>query len=243
MKKKYLVLIAALYTMSIMLPGCSNQNRVAENTASNETETVESATVPAAASAESTQSAASSSRNQESLLSAAETAPANPSSAPFPGQSGKQPDNLITESKALEIAYNHAGVKEKDVQFSRVKLEMDHGVQEYDVNFFTQGKEYDYDIDANTGDIRSFDYEVEDHAWTGQTDAGSGASITVEEATKKALERVPGASASDIRIKTDMDDGRTVYEGKIIYDNVEYEFEIDASTGIFLEWDSESVFD
>ncbi|MCC8027714.1 MAG: PepSY domain-containing protein [Clostridium sp.] len=150
---------------------------------------------------------------------------------------------IITEAKALEIAYTHAGVKPEDILFSKVKLEYDDGVQEYDVNFFTQGKEYDYDILASTGEIRSYDYEVEDHAWAGQTEGSQTGPVTLVQAQQTALDRVPGADASHIRIKTDMDDGRTVYEGKIVYDNVEYEFEIDASTGTVLEWDSESVFD
>ena len=39
------------------------------------------------------------------------------------------------------------------------------------------------------------------------------------------------------------DDGRLIYEGKIIYNDREYEFEIDAATGAVLDWESESVCD
>ena len=34
-----------------------------------------------------------------------------------------------------------------------------------------------------------------------------------------------------------------VYEGKIIYNALEYEFEISAATGDIIEWDVESVYD
>ena len=51
--------------------------------------------------------------------------------------------------------------------------------------------------------------------------------ISIEEAEKIALERVPGASENDIRIQSDYDDGKYKYEGDIIYDGKEYEFEID----------------
>ena len=54
------------------------------------------------------------------------------------------------------------------------------------------------------------------------------------------LERVPGATESDVRIRLDRDDGREVYEGELYYDRTEYEFEIDASTGSFLEWSADS---
>lgn len=63
--------------------------------------------------------------------------------------------------------------------------------------------------------------------------------VSIEKATEIALERVPGASENDIRIQSDYDDGKYKYEGDIIYDGKEYEFEIDASTGTILEWSEE----
>lgn len=63
--------------------------------------------------------------------------------------------------------------------------------------------------------------------------------ITLEEASKLALDRVPGATVQDLKIELDYDDGRQIYEGDIIYNQKEYEFEIDANTGDFLEWKEE----
>ena len=60
-------------------------------------------------------------------------------------------------------------------------------------------------------------------------------SITLEQATQLVLERIPGASASDVRIYQEQDDGRTIYEGEAYYNNTEYEFEI-SSNGEFLKW-------
>ena len=51
------------------------------------------------------------------------------------------------------------------------------------------------------------------------------------------LERVPGATDRDIRIRAERDDGRRIYEGSIWYDRTEYEFEIDAASGRIIEWD------
>lgn len=76
---------------------------------------------------------------------------------------------------------------------------------------------------------------------TGQT-TGQSAAITAEQAKEKALSQVPGATASDIyEFKADYDDGRIQYEGKIIYNGMEYEFEIDGYSGSIREWDSEPV--
>ncbi len=81
----------------------------------------------------------------------------------------------------------------------------------------------------------------------GQTHGHSGSSqnaqadvqISAEEASQLALDRVPGAAAQDLKIELDYDDGYYKYEGDIIYDQKEYEFEIDANTGEFLEWKEE----
>ena len=51
-----------------------------------------------------------------------------------------------------------------------------------------------------------------------------------------ALDRVPGASGADIEMELERDDGFLIYEGEIHYNRMEYEFEIDASTGNFIKW-------
>lgn len=63
--------------------------------------------------------------------------------------------------------------------------------------------------------------------------------ISLEDAKKLALDRVPGATEQNMKIELDYDDGYSVYEGEIIYDQKEYDFEIDANTGTFLEWSEE----
>lgn len=70
-------------------------------------------------------------------------------------------------------------------------------------------------------------------------DASSGASISIEEAKSIALARVPGASEKNISIELDYDDGWYVYEGEIMYDGMEYEFDIDGNSGTILKWEEE----
>lgn len=74
-----------------------------------------------------------------------------------------------------------------------------------------------------------------------QTGQNSSADVAVSEADARAaaLERVPGATDTDIKMELDFDDGQYIYEGDIIYDGKEYEFEIDANTGNFLKWSEE----
>ncbi|MDO5089407.1 MAG: PepSY domain-containing protein [Leptotrichiaceae bacterium] len=53
-----------------------------------------------------------------------------------------------------------------------------------------------------------------------------------------ALARVPGAKSRHVvKLQLDREDGRIVYEGKIIYNGLEYEFDIDAVTGKVISWE------
>ena len=68
-------------------------------------------------------------------------------------------DGLISKGKAKRIAANDAGFKKADVEFRKYKLGLDDGIQEYEVEFVQGETEYDYSIDAATGDILEKDSE------------------------------------------------------------------------------------
>ena len=144
---------------------------------------------------------------------------------------------LITEEEAASIAKEHAQVT--DCTMLPVKLDWDDGRQVYDVEFFTaDGKEYDYEIDAATGEVLSYDYDAER-----QAAAASGtASITEAEAKALVLAQVPGAAEENfLEFKTDYDDGRLEYEGELFYDGMKYEFTVDGYSGTIREWESEKT--
>lgn len=144
---------------------------------------------------------------------------------------------LITEEEAANIAKEHAQVT--DCTMLPVKLDRDDGRQVYDVEFFTaDGKEYDYEIDAATGEVLSYDYDAER-----QAAAASGtASITEAEAKALVLAQVPGAAEENfLEFKTDYDDGRLEYEGELFYDGMKYEFTVDGYSGTIREWESEKT--
>ena len=112
------------------------------------------------------------------------------------------------------------------------------------MEFYTSDyKEYDYEIDASTGEVVSYDFDAEGYA-PPATGNGQSGTITADQAKEKALSQVPGATVSDIwEFETDYDDGRLQYEGKIYYNGMEYEFEIDGYSGAIRSWDAESMFD
>ena len=62
---------------------------------------------------------------------------------------------------AEDIALGDAGVKRDDVRFIWSDLDRDDGRLVYDVEFFFDGTEYDYEIDAEDGRILSLDRDAE----------------------------------------------------------------------------------
>ena len=144
---------------------------------------------------------------------------------------------MIGEEKAKEIALNHAGLTEDQTQRLWVKRDYDDGRSIYEVEFYGEGRdEYDYEIDAVTGEIVAFDTDLHDH---GTAPSEGQSQVSEEQVRQIVLERVPGASAENIFLHLEWDDGRLEYEGELIYDNMEYEFKIDAYSGAVTEWEAE----
>lgn len=146
---------------------------------------------------------------------------------------------LIGEQAARDAALEHAGLSDSQVTFLKTKLDREDGRQVYEVEFYTEDyKEYDYEIDALTGEVYSYDYDAETYFQS----SGSDSEITAEEAKALALAQVPGATESDIiEFKTDRDDGRIEYEGEILYSGMKYEFEIDGYSGAIRSWEVETA--
>lgn len=151
-------------------------------------------------------------------------------------------DVKLTQKKAEEIALKHSKASSKAV-VGYTKLDRENGKTVYEVKIYDGNHEYEYDIDANTGEIISYSDEIEENMMYGNATGNpnsNNVAVSVEKASSTALSRVKGAKKSDIvKIKLDYDDGRPEYEGKIIYNNMEYDFEIDANTGEITSWEEE----
>ena len=149
----------------------------------------------------------------------------------------------IGEDAALQAALEAAGVSESDASRLRISKDRDDGRVVYEIRFDVDQTEYDYDVLASDGQILSSDVELRNDDGDDDDDRnrGSNADVAIsrEEAIDIALAKVSGATESDIRIELDHDDGRYKYEGDIIYERVEYDFEIDANSGDVLEWSEE----
>lgn len=76
---------------------------------------------------------------------------------------------------------------------------------------------------------------------TETTAAGSSnqQQISEEQAREIALARAEAANPEILQLHLERDDGRLLYEGKMQDDASQYEFEIDAYTGVVLKWETE----
>ena len=62
-------------------------------------------------------------------------------------------DEYIGSNRALEIALQKAGVDKANAKKVEVSLDADERVLKYGVEFEAGGFEYDYDVNAKTGEV------------------------------------------------------------------------------------------
>lgn len=65
--------------------------------------------------------------------------------------------DYIGVEKAKEIVLNHAGLSSSEVRFSKVELDVDYGFATYEIEFYHQYYEYDYEVNAVTGEILKYE--------------------------------------------------------------------------------------
>lgn len=82
------------------------------------------------------------------------TASPEPTATPAPE---KNATVLIGEDEAKKLAMGHANITEKDLSSIECKLELDGLSLIYDIEMKTKLMEYDYEVDAISGEIISFD--------------------------------------------------------------------------------------
>lgn len=143
----------------------------------------------------------------------------------------------LSQDKAIEIALAEVEGAVKD-EVTSVKYESEE--KEYDVEIIHDGYEYEFEI-AEDGTIISQGKEKAEEETAAEENDNL---IGIDKAVEIALKEVEGATSDDVvKSKEDFDDGITVYDIEIVYNEYEYEFEIDGETGNILEKDSESIYE
>lgn len=141
--------------------------------------------------------------------------------------------DILNIATSKEIALADAGVAAGDATFIKAKGDVDGGVQVHEIEFVGSEIEWDYEIDAGSGDILKK-----------ETKPLEIATDNVAEGAKNAALADAGVSAGDatfVKVKLDYDDGVQVYEIEFVTDTTEYDYEISASDNRVIESESERL--
>ena len=136
-----------------------------------------------------------------------------------------EPATKITRNEALKIALEDAGLTQDQIHDLDIDLEKENGVLYFDVDFEVENKDYDYEIDAESGQILRKEVPTAPAQETASSGSSSGSSSTSsgsgtsnrigkEKARDIALQHA-GLSISQVRdldVELDKDDGKVHYD-------------------------------
>lgn len=152
----------------------------------------------------------------------------------------------ITREEALNIALADAGVNE--VRFVEISLDREAQKLVYEVDFESGEFEYDYDIDAATGEILWKISELDEEHFVKKDFREAAPDAPASELTDAQVKELAlneaGISASDIsflKIERDIDDGIKEIEVDFIHNNKEYSYKFNSETGELLESEIENL--
>lgn len=143
---------------------------------------------------------------------------------------------------AKEAALKHAGVSASDATFVEAEYDYDDGRMVYEVEFHVKGTEYDYEIDAQTGEVVK--YKTEQNGANTSGSSTNTSSFIGESAAKAAALSHAGVSESSTKYCNawlEYDDGRAeCYEVEFMAGNTRYEYKIALTSATVLESERES---
>lgn len=185
---------------------------------------------------------------QQPVTSAANSekpATATPATGTQSNSNASSGSSQIGVEAAKNKALADAGLSASAVTFTKARLDYDDRIAVYDVEFYTSTHEYEYEINASTGavhdkSVEAFKSNVAKPGNNG-SNSNTGNYISVDKAKEIAVGKA-GLSVSGVtfqKAKLDYDDGRAVYEIEFFSGGVEYECEVDASSGTILDYSSE----
>lgn len=143
---------------------------------------------------------------------------------------------------AKEATLKHAGVSASDATFVEAEYDYDDGRMVYEVEFHVKGTEYDYEIDAQTGEVVK--YKTEQNGTNTGSSSANTSSFIGESAAKAAALSHAGVSESSTKYCNawlEYDDGRAeCYEVEFMAGNTRYEYKIALTSATVLESERES---
>lgn len=141
---------------------------------------------------------------------------------------------------SMEEAKKTALSKLENSTVTKAELDLDDGVYVYDIEVENDTYEADVTIDANTGEVLSFDQDRRDDVEVDSSSSSSSSAnvkISLETAKKTALAKLSNSTVTSAEL--DYDDGLYVYEIEVKNSKYEADVEINANTGKVISFEKE----
>lgn len=141
--------------------------------------------------------------------------------------------------KAKELALTHANISNENVTFTKEVLEYDDNIMIYDIEFFTINNEYDYSINALTGEI--IETEIKSNQTASIIASDNNLYLSIDE-VKIIILNYLNLTESDVyfgEVKLEFELYKYIYEIELLTFNCEYEYEIDGLDGTIIDVDKE----
>lgn len=186
--------------------------------------------------------------------------PAAPTSAAVISLPKAETPVYIGTVAAKQAALKHAKLQDLDATFYSITLEKENGIMVYDIDFSTDAANYEYEINALTGDVEGWKLDKLLTADTGKkvaqtvTDAagavtdkiaqaGSNLPNVIDETTAEAAALQHAgfteAEVSRMKCKLELDGLNLEYDVEFTAYGAEYSYEIDAITGQVIGFEKE----
>lgn len=140
----------------------------------------------------------------------------------------------IDKETAVASALADLGATDADANVTEIELDYEHGMMVYEIEIRLGGEEYDYEIDAITGNVIRVEADSDKNEGSLPPHADI---ITEAEAKIAALEnaRIKADFVLSFRTKLDFDDGFYHYDVEFKTADAKYEYEVDAESGKILD--------
>ncbi len=145
-------------------------------------------------------------------------------------------NTVISEEEAKKIATDYLNINVEDVSFTKNKLDYDDGNLIYELEFYYNGNEYEFDIDAYSKEI--INVSIDNNNYDTNT---SNNYIGLEKAKEEVKNHYKKDNIFFIKAEFDFDNKTPIYELEFYDNNKKYEYEVNAISGNIIKYEISNI--
>lgn len=141
-------------------------------------------------------------------------------------------NNVISEEEAKKIATDYLNINVEGVSFTKNKLDYDDGILIYELEFYDNDIEYEFNINAYTKEIINVSIDSNDYNTN-----SSNNYIGLEKAKELVKHHSKKNNIFFVKAEFDFDNKTPIYELEFYDNNKKYEYEINANSGSIIKYE------